>query len=225
MSLKTTEYGQEIILTALGYAKGWRERNCVEDDASCFRYLFENDYNKVIGNAWCAFFATKVINQAADRLGLDCPLPFQGSSKAIVDRAKQVGIRVDRTPKVGSLFWYKTDTGGHTGVIVWGDDKGLFTVEGNTKDNLKCLGCPDYAVAFIGSNTARSYKSMEEKNAVFVHIEELGNTAPVTINDVFTMPVSTGQQKERSVMAGMSPLSMLLIAGLIGGGIYTYYKK
>lgn len=226
MSLITTAYGQEILLTALGYAKGWREQKCIEDDVQCFKYLFQNSYSKVIGNPWCAYFATKVINQAADRLGLDCPLPFQGSSKAIVDRARQVGIRVDKTPAIGSLFWYPTDNAGHghTGIIVWGDAKGMFTVEGNTGDKLRCLGCPDYAVAVIGSNTARTYAAMAAKNAVYVHIEELGNTSAVKIDDIFTMPVSSGQQPERTLNAGMSIGQMILIGSLLAGGIYTYHK-
>lgn len=226
MSLTTTAYGQEIILTALGYAKGWREQNCVEDDVSCYQYLFENDYNRVIGNPWCAFFATKVINDAADRLGLDCPLPFQGSSKAIVDRAKAVGIRVDRTPSIGSLFWYKTDTGGHTGVVVWGDEKGIMTVEGNTKDSLKCHRCPTNAVALIGSSSNRTYDYMSKvRNAVYVHIEELGNTPKVAINNVFTMPVSSGQGRERTLNAGVSDFGKLILLSAVAGGIYYAVKK
>jgi hypothetical protein len=221
MSITTTQYGREIILTALGYAKGWREQHCVEDNTSCFQYLFDNDYSKVIGNPWCAFFGTRTINDAADRLGLQCPLPFQGSSKAVVDKAKQVGIRVDRKPSIGSLFWYPTDTGGHLGVIVWMDSSGLFTVEGNTGDNLKCLGCPKNAVAILGSNSSRTYQAMISKNAVFVHIEELGNTPQILINDIFTMPVSSGQQKERVLNAGMSAGQILIMLSLLGGGIYA----
>lgn len=224
MSLPTTAYGREIILRALGYAKGWREQNCIENDKDCFQYLFDNDYSKVIGKPWCAFFATRVINDAADVLGLDCPIPFQGSSRAIVDYAKRAKIRVDRTPSVGCLFWYATDTGGHTGIVAWGDNKGLYTVEGNSGDQLRCLGCPQNAVAVLGSNTSRSYDAMIKRDALFVHIEELGNTPKVIIDDFFTMPVSSGAQKERTLNAGMSGAQMLLLAGLIGGGIYTYYK-
>lgn len=226
MSLPTTRYGQEIILRALGYAKGWREQNCKENDRDCFQYLFDNDYSKVIGNPWCAFFATRVINDAADVLGLRCPIPFQGSSRAIVDYAKKAGIRVDRTPKVGCLFWYKTDTGGHTGIVAWGDNKGLYTVEGNSGDQLRCLGCPQYAVAVLGSNSTRSYDEMIKKGAVFIHIEELGNTPSVVVDDIFAMPVSSGGGRDnRTLNAGMSGAQMLLFLGLVGGGIYMYYKK
>lgn len=226
MSITTTAFGQEIILTALGYAKGWQQQSCVEDNASCYKYLFENDYSKVIGNPWCAFFGTKVVNQAAENFGIRCPISFQGSSKAVVEQARRVGIRVDRTPAIGSFFWYPTGTStGHLGIIVWGDNRGVFTVEGNTQNDLKCLGCPKNAVAVLGSNSNRTYDKLEDLNAVFVHIEEIGNTEEVEINNVFSMPVSTGQQKERVLNAGLSPVGTLLMLSLIGGGIYAAVKS
>ncbi len=213
------------MLTALGYAKGWREQHCVEDNVGCFQYLFDNDYSKVIGNPWCAFFSTRVVNDAADRVGVNCPLPFQGSSRAIVDKARKVGIRVDRTPAIGSIFWYPTSTGGHAGITIWMDNKGLYTVEGNSGDSLRCLGCPQNAIAVINSNSSRTYQAMANKGAWFVHIEEYGNTSAVNVDNIFSMPVSSGGQKERILNAGMSTGQMLLMLSLIGGGIYAYSKS
>lgn len=225
MSITTTAYGEAIILRALGYALGWRNQNCVEDNVSCYKYLFENNYNSVIGNPWCAFLATKVVNDAADEIGIYCPLPFQGSSAAIVTRAKKLGIRVDKTPAIGSIFYYTREGGGHVGIVVWMNNVGMFTVEGNSDDKLKCIGCPVNAVIPIGSNSTRTYKAMENKGAVYVHIEEVGDTDKVVIENAFNMPVSPGQQRERTLNAGMSGAQLLLMLSLLGGGIYAATKS
>ncbi len=224
--ITTTEYGKQIILIALGYAKGWREQHCVEDDEDCFKYLFANDYSQVIGQPWCAFFATMVINQAANMLGLDCPIPFGGYSHNVVVYAQKNGIRVDNTPSIGSLFWYATDTGGHTGVIAWMDDKGIITVEGNAGNNLTCVECPKdlKSVVVLGNNSNRSYKALANKGVVFIHIEELGNTASVNIDDIFKMPISSGQQKEQELNAGMNPFGILLLLSALAGGVYYANK-
>lgn len=225
MSIQTTTYGKEIIRVALGYAKGWREANCKEDDVSCYKYLFENDYNKVIGNAWCTFFGTKVINQAGDNVGVNCPIAFQGSSTAVRDKAKALGIRVDRTPTIGSMFYYPRTGGGHLGVVVWMNEVGIFTVEGNTSDQLQCVGCPKNSVVPVGSNSNRTYAAMKAKNTEFIHIEEYGNTSRVWVDNSFKMPVSSGQQKEGTLNAGMSTLESILLLASIGGVIYNVAKK
>ncbi len=218
--ITTTAYGKEIITVALGYAKGWREQNCKENNVDCYKYLFDNDYNKVIGNPWCAFFSTAVVNRAGDNIGLKCPIAFQGSSKAVVAFARKYGLRVDRTPAIGCLFWYPTgDATGHMGIPIWMNENGLYTVEGNSSDALMCNGCPKNAVAVLGSNTVRSYKSLQNKDTVYVHIEEFGNTPYVDVDNIFGKGVSTGQQAEQVLNAGITPFGALLLTSAVIGGI------
>lgn len=211
----TTKFGNKLRAIALSYAVGWARENCSEKNnvpnkKSCFQYLFDNRYENVIGKAWCAAFLFMVIIRACNEFGIKCPFYFSLSSYSIVEQAKKLGIRVDGTPTPGCAFWYKTSTGGHTGLVYDLAIGGKVTIEGNSGDTLRCRGCPQNGVIVHGTNS-KPRTDMEKLGAIYIHIEEIAGNAQVAANSGTPILASTGGNL----------LPMLLFGSLVGGLIYA----
>jgi hypothetical protein len=92
---------------------------------------------------WCAGFASFILNQACDTLGVSLPLKTSFSCDILATGAKDKGIflrgskesdRKKVTP--GSLFLERrTSTDWtHTGIVIDAEDSVFLTIEGNTND-------------------------------------------------------------------------------------------
>ena len=92
--------------------------------------------------AWCAGFASFLMHQAAETLGIEAPIEGSFSCDTLVLQARQKGIFVSesdarlRAIPPGSLFLNRnTDTDWtHVGMVVAADELTLTTIEGNTND-------------------------------------------------------------------------------------------
>ena len=214
--MQTTKFGNTIRAVALGYAAGWAAQNCSEKNnvpnrTSCFQYLFDNDYKKVIGNPWCAALLHGTIRKACERYGIRNPYTWSLASRSIVDQSKKIGVRIDNNPVPGCAFWYDS----HTGFVYDRVPGGLITVEGNSSDNLLCRGCPKNGVVVVGNNSKpRSLESMKEKGTVYIHIEELAGTDYVSESNA---PLIAGNGGS----GGNIILPALLFSAAIGGIIYA----
>lgn len=213
-----TKFGSEIINVALGFAKGWKEMNCKEvnnvpNDVQCFKYLFSNNYEKVIGNAWCTATQCTFIKVATNNIGITNPYKFTLSSWNFYEQSVKLGLEINDTPEAGCVFFYETSTGGHVGTVVGVTKRGVITVEGNSQNALICYGCPKNGIAVIGEGSKeRTHERMAALGAKYIHIQKYGGN----------MPVTPGANKvEKPVMAGTgSVVGGLLLASAIIGGIY-----
>lgn len=218
---------QEILqTTAVNYAKYWQKNHCIENDKSCYQYLYENNYDTVIGKDWCQATTSAIIAKSCEVAGIRNPLKWTLSTVAFFNQAKALGI-VDSTPVVGStFFYYRNDakTQGHSGTIVGVTNNGLYTVEGNSSNALKCFGCEAFgmnsSIVIIGNKDARSWDAMKAKKAVYIHTERIPQLVGVRDDDID----EGGPQTGGPVEAGFSVLpALLLVSAAIG--TYFFMKK
>ncbi len=199
----------EIVSVALEYAKLWRAHNCTEQNnqSSCFRYLFDNNYDKVAGNPWCAATVSAILADAYARRGITNPFHWTLSAWNLYEQASEMkNMRVDTNPAPGSVFTYPAhgDMSAHAGIVVGVTGSGIYTVEGNSGDALKCYGCPDNGIVVVGNTALRTHRQMQLRGTVYIHTEEL----------------SSGS----SLQAGLSGLSSVLLA-LVAVGTWLTFKK
>ncbi len=168
----------QIVRVALDYAKLWRAHNCTEQNnqSACFRYLFENNYDKVTGNPWCAATVSAILAESYSELGISNPFRWTLSAWNLYEQAaKMKNMRVDSNPAPGSVFTYprRGDNSAHTGIVVGVTSTGIYTVEGNSGNALKCYGCPDNAVVVVGNTALRTHRQMQLRGTVYIHTEEV----------------------------------------------------
>lgn len=218
-----TKFQQILQTTAVNYAKYWRENNCVERDVDCYKYLFQEKYNSVLKEDWCQATTSAIIAQSCEIAGIKNPFKFTLSTVNFFQQAKALGV-VDSSPRIGSTFFHYRGGGtsqGHSGVIVGITNSGLYTVEGNSSNALKCFGCDAFgmnsSVVIIGDKNARSWDAMAAKNAVYIHAEKIPALAGVRDEEIGE---DSGPQTGGPVEAGFSLLPALL---LTGAAIGTYY--
>ena len=92
--------------------------------------------------AWCAGFASFLMHQAVQSLGVQAPIEGSFSCDTLVHQARQAGIFVSesdargRAIPPGSFFLNReSDTDWtHVGVVIAADELTLTTIEGNTND-------------------------------------------------------------------------------------------
>ena len=169
----------QIVLVALEYAKLWRAHNCTEQNnqSTCFRYLFENNYDKVTGNPWCAATVSAILSEAYSRQGVSNPFRWTLSAWNLYEQASEMpAMRVDANPSPGCVFAYPAhgETSAHTGIVVGVTSSGIYTVEGNSGDALKCYGCPDNGIVVVGNSLLRTHRQMQLRGTMYIHAEDLG---------------------------------------------------
>ena len=90
-------------------------------------------YGAVNNDAYCTKFAWVCVNIACEELGLPNLLPKSANGDDMIARSDKSQIPVDRTPTPGCIFRRNSSGGGkHTGIVVWGDEANMYTIEGNT---------------------------------------------------------------------------------------------
>ncbi|MBL7997024.1 MAG: CHAP domain-containing protein [Candidatus Kapabacteria bacterium] len=200
-------YGDYIKQVALEYAREWRKRNCTENNTACYQYLFDEDYTNVTGKPWCVGLVSAVLRHASRLANVSVPLPFTLSTVGILDEAKRRGIRVDSTPAVGSIFVYVNNpqVPNHAGIVIGGDTTGIYTVEGNVSDHIKCYGCSNESVVLLGTKTNRSYARMRQLNTQYIHVED----TPIPV------PPASDETNTGLIIAG---------AFVLAGGLYAAFR-
>ena len=88
-------------------------------------------------------------------------------------------MRIDDAPAPGSVFVYPASgsESAHTGIVVGVTASGLYTVEGNSGDALKCYGCPDNGIVVVGNSALRSLRQMQLRSTVYLHTEEIAGSS------------------------------------------------
>lgn len=89
---------------------------------------------------WCAAFVYAIVEKSCNILGVTNKLPRTKSTRSMLNNAPGKGLKVDKNPAVGSVFFIpRGDNGtqGHVGIVI--DVKGdqIFTVEGNLSDSVR----------------------------------------------------------------------------------------
>lgn len=146
---------------------------------------------RVSSEPWCSEFVSMITDITAKKFNVKNLLPVTASTAYMKSQAEKNGLRVDKSPAVGSVFHYYRDGSlGHVGFIAEVKSDGrLGTVEGNSDDRVT-----DIRFGFKIRTPHSGYS--------YIHTEEMAGTKslPVTKSDYF-----------HYVLAG----SGLLIGGLI----------
>ena len=107
---------------------------------------------------WCAVFVLYCVQRASWRFGQISPFNKTASSINIVAQAKAKGMRIDKKPAKGSLFFYPRIGGGHIGIVdsVRVDGKAFYTFEGNHNNQVSTVE-----------------RTLSGQNYQFIHVEDL----------------------------------------------------
>jgi LPXTG-motif cell wall-anchored protein len=224
--------GKAIIEEAVSWVMPQPGELCLETGTNrgeCIDKISEIFNGKVVAEAYCAKFVWVVCQNA---LGENNKLPKIAGAKAMLDAAKKTkGLVVDRTPKPGSVFYRKSTAAGatgHMGIVVWGDDKYFYTVEGNTQFCLKAgIKCPDLTqdnpkLEGVGSHYI-PYSDISSKGYEFIHTEYLLGDEQV---DVTMNPIKKGTLITADSF-NLDNTNIYIYAGLILAtlGAWYYFKK
>lgn len=144
----------------LNEAKKWTD--CKEDPSRpnrsvCVDKIHVYTASAVNNDPWCAQFAWMITDTVARKAGITNKLPKTSGTHYMVNNAPKNGLRVDRTPAVGAIFFYPTGSAsGHVGFVAQiKDSKTVATIEGNSGDRV------GFRTKTIGSDWK------------FIHIEEM----------------------------------------------------
>lgn len=107
---------------------------------------------------WCAVFVLFCVQRASWRFGQISPFNKTASSIDIFNQAKKKGIKIDKRPSKGSLFFYYRQGGGHIGIVdsVKTNNKAFFTFEGNHNDQVSTVE-----------------RQLSGQDYYFIHVEQL----------------------------------------------------
>ena len=129
---------------------------------------------------WCTTFAWFVIDRVVKRLGGQNRMPgaasriggdvVWGNSRRTLDASRSAGLRVDRIPAVGSVFFRTSSTpgdgsSGHMGIVISVQSSSFATVEGNQGTTHR-----------VGQYTYPK-TDIAEYGFQFIHVEETPITA------------------------------------------------
>ena len=106
---------------------------------------------------WCAMFVYAVVERSCKLMKIDNLLPRTKSTTIMKNESPDNGLKVDTKPVKGCLFYFPRTGGGHVGFVIDIKDNKIFTIEGNTSDQVK-----------LGQRTINP--SMR-----FIHIEDMAN--------------------------------------------------
>jgi|GEM_PF-6268916 len=85
---------------------------------------------------WCAEFVWMVVNQACYILGISNPLPRTKSTRVMLSRSPKAGVKVNKNPSPGCIFFKTRSGGGHVGFVASVKGNTIYTIEGNVNDSV-----------------------------------------------------------------------------------------
>lgn len=183
-------------------AEKWHQLKCVETSQNrgpCVDEIKKAYWNteEVGSEAWCAEFAWVVASEAARRAGVANPLPKTASAVGMRDQSRAKGLRVDKNPVPGSVFYRKPSnratSSGHVGIVHTVESNRILTIEGNAGENSDRVAFLEHSKADIES---------ARWGYVFIHIE---SGSPV--------------------LAGIPLLPSLIILGVGGYFAWEYFSS
>jgi CHAP domain-containing protein len=121
-------------------AFGWIE--CKEDPktpnkSACLTELHNLYGNEPTDEPWCAIFVWTMVNETCKLFSVENKLPKTKSTTSMKERASNSGLKVDRTPAPGAIFYYPRTGGGHVGIVSSIEGNELVTIEGNVSDRVR----------------------------------------------------------------------------------------
>jgi hypothetical protein len=142
-------------------AFGWVQ--CKEDPKTPNRSACLTELHNLYGSEptdepWCAIFVWTMVNETCKLFNVENKLPQTKSTTIMKQRAVNAGIRVDKKPAPGAIFYYPRSGGGHVGIISSIEGNNLITVEGNVSDAVR-----------LGK------RPLNQHPFSFIHVEELTN--------------------------------------------------
>lgn len=197
----------QVELVRVGLA--WVARGChetVKNGGNCIDEL-HRAFGREKREAYCAQLAWVVAEQAARAAGINNPLPHTGGACDMLKRSVAAGLRVDKTPAIGAVFYQGSNpkySTGHIGVVIDVTGTTIRTVEGNNDDRIDDWRYPMATVL----NRPRTQACQRGIGWDFIHIEDAGGQPTESV-----LPSLSG--------AGPSMGSLLLIAGVAVGTFYT----
>lgn len=89
---------------------------------------------------WCAMYAYAVTDRTCKLFKVENKLPRTKSTRTMLNNASKNGIRVDRKPSKGCIFFIPRGNSGiygHVGFVHYYSGNKIYTVEGNLSDQVK----------------------------------------------------------------------------------------
>lgn len=153
----TTTFTQKLV----DLAADWL--GCKEDKGTPNRSMCLTDLWKLYGSEptdepWCAVFVWSMVNDACKVFGIENKLPKTKSTSIMKSRATNAGLKVDKTPAVGSIFYFSRTGGGHVGIVTNIEGKTITTIEGNVSDEVRF-----------------GRRDLNSKDFSFIHVEKMTN--------------------------------------------------
>jgi hypothetical protein len=220
-----TTAAQKIIDTAAKWvtpAPGEFCKEVTENRGECIDTISKAFDGRTVSEAYCAKFAWVVVEEA---VGKDNnKLPHSAGAKNMLDTAKKEKLMtIDKAPKPGSTF-YRVSTAkgssGHIGIVVWGDDKYFYTIEGNT------------SIPFLGKNIEGvgshyyPYTDIGKRGFYFIHTEELLGTDTVDANyNIKPGDLITPQNLGIPMTAANVSVASIAVVALVVGAYFVFKKK
>lgn len=176
----------------------------------CLNEITEYYNGKQTNEPWCAKFVWMVVDKCSKDFRIKNFLPKTASTLTMVNTAESKGIRVDKTPAPGCIFFKTRTGGGHVGFVSQVTAQNvLITLEGNKSNS----------VAWGKHTNLSGYR--------FIHVEEMPRLNGVPDEGTIQL-FKPGMIYE--IYAGMSDEELLAIGGmsllgLTGVGIYLMVRK
>ncbi|MEP7218921.1 MAG: CHAP domain-containing protein [Bacteroidota bacterium] len=189
-------------------ALAWAARHCretVSNGGSCIDEV-HRQFGRPAREAYCAKLVWVIAEEAARAAGIRNPVPKTPGACDMLQQAIKIGLRVDKTPGVGAIFYRSsklTNSSGHVGLTIDMNDSTIRTVEGNNDDRIDDWSYPMSTVLhFPRHKTCQRGEGWD-----FIHIEDAGGAASVVSAGVST--------------AGPSFGSIALTIGALAGAYFT----
>lgn len=230
-----TVAGKQIIDTAAGWVTPSPGEFCkefTENRGTCIDTIGQYYDGRIVAEAYCAKFAWVVVEQGVGHG--NNKLPHVAGAKLMLDTAKKEKLMtVDKAPKPGSVFYRVSSakgSSGHMGIVVWGDDKYFYTIEGNTGF---CLGCSDPNCRAEGCKKVEGvfshyykYSDIASRGFWFIHTEELLGSEMVDVQyNIKPGDLITPQNLGIPLTAGNVSVATIAIIALGVGAYFVFRKK
>lgn len=222
MARSINQFQSELIRVALV----WAARHCretVRNGGSCIDEI-HRAFGRPKREAYCAKFVWVAVEQASQAAGIHNPIPKSAGACDMLTQSIKRGLRVDKTPGIGSIFYRSskiTNSSGHVGIVIDVTATTVRTVEGNNDDRLD-----DWSYKL---ETVLSYPRHKQCQRGlgwdFIHIEDAGGApTPAVVTPASPSGASPSPSRiaeTRLVTAGPSLGSILLALGALAGGYFT----
>ncbi len=199
--MRTTKLGAEIVKEAIRLLEVWRDNPCHEigNVISCKTDTTRNFPYANNKQAWCASFATTVVNTACKNLGVKNLLTVTAGTLDAYNKAKGAGLSdadSGRKIAVGALAYRRYDacydnkgklikngTCGHLSVVVEVTKESIFTIEGNSGDLIQVV---EYTHDKFWKQAEGKYAYT--KGHFIIHTETMDGETGFTADNPFKIP-------------------------------------